>query len=299
MTAEITSRLLSSFSKLMIINVNHNLLTLESPRIMGILNFTDDSFYDGGKYTSESDLLHQTEKLLSEGADIIDIGVASTRPGAQNIAPEQELKKVEFLLKLILKNFPKTIISVDTWRAQVAERAVKEGAALINDISGGTFDSEMAPTIGRLNVPYCLMHTTGYPTTMQQNTLIAPILPKMLQFFGKQIELFQQNGCKDIILDPGFGFGKTIEQNFFILNNLSAFQIFERPLLIGLSRKSMIYKLLKNSPAEALNGTSVLNTVALQNGANILRVHDVKEAVETVKLMRQLELCTHEIVEKR
>ena len=281
----------------MLINVKNKLLSLESPITMGILNYTEDSFYDGGRYSSQTQLLSQTEKMISAGVTILDIGAVSTRPGANDVDSETELFKVEKLLKLILHHFPSVLVSVDTWRSEVACLAVEHGAAIINDISGGTFDPKMPEVIGKLQVPYCLMHTTAHPKTMQQQLLLPPTIPQMLQFFGKQIELFRQNGCKDIILDPGFGFGKTLQQNYFLLNNLSAFQIFGVPILIGVSRKSMIYKLLDITPEEALNGTSILNTIALLNGANILRVHDVKEAEETIKLVQQLELCRKEIIE--
>ncbi len=281
----------------MLINVKNKLLSLESPITMGILNYTEDSFYDGGRYSSQTQLLSQTEKMISAGVTILDIGAVSTRPGANDVDSETELFKVEKLLKLILRHFPSVLVSVDTWRSEVACLAVEHGAAIINDISGGTFDPKMPEVIGKLQVPYCLMHTTAHPKTMQQQLLAPPTIPQMLQFFGKQIELFRQNGCNDIIIDPGFGFGKTLQQNYFLLNNLSAFQIFGVPILIGVSRKSMIYKLLDITPEEALNGTSILNTIALLNGANILRVHDVKEAEETIKLVQQLELCRKEIIE--
>lgn len=281
----------------MLINVKNKLLSLESPITMGILNYTEDSFYDGGRYSSQTQLLSQTEKMISAGVTILDIGAVSTRPGANDVDSETELFKVEKLLKLILRHFPSVLVSVDTWRSEVACLAVEHGAAIINDISGGTFDPKMPEVIGKLQVPYCLMHTTAHPKTMQQQLLAPPTIPQMLQFFGKQIELFRQNGCNDIIIDPGFGFGKTLQQNYFLLNNLSAFQIFGVPILIGVSRKSMIYKLLDITPEEALNGTSILNTIALLNGANILRVHDVKEAEETIKIVQQLELCRKEIIE--
>lgn len=281
----------------MLINVKNKLLSLESPITMGILNYTEDSFYDGGRYSSQTQLLSQTEKMISAGVTILDIGAVSTRSGANDVDSETELFKVEKLLKLILRHFPSVLVSVDTWRSEVARLAVEHGAAIINDISGGTFDPKMPEVIGKLQVPYCLMHTTAHPKTMQQQLLAPPTIPQMLQFFGKQIELFRQNGCNDIIIDPGFGFGKTLQQNYFLLNNLSAFQIFGVPILIGVSRKSMIYKLLDITPEEALNGTSILNTIALLNGANILRVHDVKEAEETIKIVQQLELCRKEIIE--
>lgn len=260
---------------------------------MGILNVTDDSFYDGGRYTNDTAVLRRAEQILNEGADIIDVGAVSTKPGAADISVEEEWKRLEKPLELIAKHFPDAIVSVDTWRADIAQRSVEAGAAIINDVSGGTFDERMAEVMGRLQVPYVLMHTTAKPDKMQQQPLGEGMLLTMMQFFARQLALFKEAGCVDLILDPGFGFGKTLEQNYFLMKNLSAFQIFECPILVGISRKSMIYKLLETSPDEALTGTVVLNTLALQQGASILRVHDVREAVEAVKVfnMYQMSNC--------
>lgn len=268
------------------------LLTLKQPCVMGILNLTEDSFFDGGKYVSDEAVILRAKQIINEGGEIIDLGAVSTRPGAQDIPEETENEKIVHAVQIIRQQFPNVIISIDTWRAKVAENAVLAGANIINDISGGTFDPQMANIIGKLKVPYILMHTTAKPNQMQQLTMGEKPLAEMLHFFGNQIDIFKKAGCKDIILDPGFGFGKTIEQNYFLLENLQALQIFELPILVGISRKSMIYNLLKTNPDNALNGTTVLNTVALRKGASILRVHDVKEAVETVKLCQKLAFST-------
>lgn len=275
------------------IKVKSHLLSPSPALVMGILNVTDDSFYDGGRYTNDAAVLRRAEQILSEGADIIDVGAVSTKPGAADISVEEEWKRLEKPLELIAKNFPYAIVSVDTWRADIAQRSVEAGAAIINDVSGGTFDERMAEVVGRLQVPYVLMHTTAKPDKMQQQPLGENMLLTMMQFFARQLAIFKEAGCVDLILDPGFGFGKTLEQNYFLMKNLSAFQIFECPILVGISRKSMIYKLLETSPDEALTGTVVLNTLALQQGASILRVHDVREAVEAVKVfnMYQMSNC--------
>ncbi|MBR3467291.1 MAG: dihydropteroate synthase [Bacteroidales bacterium] len=275
------------------IKVKSRLLSPSPALVMGILNVTDDSFYDGGRYTNDDAVLRRAEQILSEGADIIDVGAVSTKPGAADISVEEEWQRLEKPLALIAKYFPDAVVSVDTWRADIAQRSVEAGAAIINDVSGGTFDERMAEVVGRLQVPYVLMHTTAKPDKMQQQPLGEDMLLTMMQFFARQLAIFKEAGCVDLILDPGFGFGKTLEQNYFLMKNLSAFQIFECPILVGISRKSMIYKLLETSPDEALTGTVVLNTLALQQGASILRVHDVREAVEAVKVfnMYQMSNC--------
>lgn len=275
------------------IKVKSHLLSPSPALVMGILNVTDDSFYDGGRYTNDAAVLRRAEQILKEGADIIDVGAVSTKPGAADISVEEEWKRLEKPLELIAKNFPDAVVSVDTWRADIAQRSVEAGAAIINDVSGGTFDERMAEVVGRLQVPYVLMHTTAKPDKMQQQPLGENMLLTMMQFFARQLAILKEAGCVDVILDPGFGFGKTLEQNYFLMKNLSAFQIFECLILVGISRKSMIYKLLETSPEEALAGTVVLNTLALQQGASILRVHDVREAVETVKVfnMYQMSNC--------
>lgn len=253
--------------------------------IMGILNVTADSFYDGGRYVNDEAIGQRAAQILSEGGDIIDIGAMSTRPNAIEIPESEEIAKISNATRLIRDKFPEAVISIDTYRASVANAALEAGADMINDISGGTFDPEMIPTIGKWQVPYCLMHTTAKPADMQQHTNYEDILADMLKFFGTQIEKLHEHFVHDIIIDPGFGFGKTLEQNYFLMENLTVFHQLGYPLLVGISRKSMIYKLLGTSPDDALNGTTVLNTIALMKGASILRVHDVKEAVETRKIV--------------
>lgn len=266
------------------IRTKNGLLSLDKPVIMGILNVTEDSFYDGGRYTNQDSICRRASQILDEGGDIIDIGAVSTRPGAKDLSEEEEIRRIQDAVGLVRDQFPKAVISVDTWRASVAQTAIDSGADIINDVSGGTFDPDMIPTIGRLQVPYILMHTPAKPDTMQQHTEYKDILAEMLQFFGQQLEKLHQVHVHDIILDPGFGFGKTLEQNYFVLNNLDAFKVFDLPILVGISRKSMIYKLLETTPDKALNGTTVVNTLALMKGAAILRVHDVREAVEVRKI---------------
>ena len=253
---------------------------------MGILNVTEDSFYDGGKYTTETAVLERATQILSEGGDIIDIGAMSTRPNALEIPEDEEISRIVKAVKVVREKFSEAVLSIDTYRASVAKVAVEAGADMINDISGGTFDPDMIPTVGALQVPYCLMHTTAKPSDMQQHTEYNDILADMLQFFGQQLEKLHAHHVHDIIIDPGFGFGKTLEQNYFLMDNLEVFQQLGLPILVGISRKSMIYKLLGTTPDEALNGTTVLNTIALMKGADILRVHDVKEAVEVRKILR-------------
>ena len=253
---------------------------------MGILNVTEDSFYDGGKYTTELAVAKRAEQILSEGGDIIDIGAMSTRPNALEIPENEEISRIVKAVKVVCEKFPEAVLSIDTYRASVAKAAVEAGADMINDISGGTFDPDMISTVGALQVPYCLMHTTAKPSDMQQHTEYNDILADMLQFFGQQLEKLHAHHVHDIIIDPGFGFGKTLEQNYFLMDNLEVFQQFGLPILVGISRKSMIYKLLGTTPDGALNGTTVLNTIALMKGTDILRVHDVKEAVEVRKILR-------------
>ncbi len=259
-------------------------LSGNGPFIMGILNVTEDSFYDGGKYISEENTLKRAEQILAEGGDIIDIGAMSTRPNALEISEEVEKERILRAVNAIRAKFPEAVLSIDTYRASVAKATVEAGADMINDISGGTFDPDMIPTIGELQVPYCLMHTTAKPDVMQQHTQYEDILADILKFFGEQVEKLHQHHVHDIILDPGFGFGKTLEQNYFLMKNLEVFQQLELPLLVGISRKSMIYKLFGTTPEHALNGTTALNTIALMKGADILRVHDVREAVEVRKI---------------
>lgn len=270
------------------LNLNGNLISLDTPLVMGIANYTEDSFFDGGNYFSEKDLLKRVGNMLEEGADIIDLGAISTRPGALDLDEESEILRIRTGVNLILKHFPGTSISIDTWRASVARMAVGEGAAMINDISGGTFDPEMIPLIGKMKIPYCLMHTSAKPDKMQQATMYNSLISDLLSYFATQLAKLKESGANDILLDPGFGFGKTVEQNYMLMDNLQAFHVFGLPLLVGISRKSMIYRLLDTTPSGALNGTTVLNTIALLKGAGVIRVHDVREAREAVRIIGQL-----------
>jgi len=255
--------------------------------VMGIVNITPDSFYDGGSYHTEADLLKRCEAIITEGADIIDVGAVSTRPGAQEVDASEELRRLDRALGILRKHFPDAIISVDTYRADVAKAVVENYAVdIINDISAGTLDDCMFETVAALNVPYILMHIQGTPLTMQENPVYENLMEDIIGYFSKNVHRLRQLGVKDIIIDPGFGFGKTIEHNYEILRHLKDLKIFDLPILAGLSRKSMIYKVLETDAEYALNGTTVLNTLALVNGASILRVHDVKEAVECIKLVQ-------------
>lgn len=263
---------------------NHS-INFETPLVMGILNITPDSFYDGGSYTEEKTILNRAEKILSEGADIIDIGAFSTRPGAEDVSETEEHKRMAPAVKAIKNEFPQAILSIDTFRANIAKRIVSEfGACLINDISGGTMDDKMFETIGELQVPYIMMHIKGTPQTMQKNPYYNDLMGEIKTFFEERIVKLNNYGVKDVILDPGFGFGKTLEHNYEIVARLNEFSDFKLPVLAGLSRKSMIYKYLGGTPDSSLNGTTALNMMCLEKGANILRVHDVNEAVECVKL---------------
>lgn len=276
------------FSTNRTLNLHGRLVDLSTPCVMGILNVTPDSFYDGGRYTSPDATLKQAEKMLSEGATFLDVGGYSTRPGAEDISPEEELERVIPVIRAITKNFPEALVSVDTFRSIVAEAAVGEGACLVNDISAGTLDEGMFDTIARLHVPYILMHMKGTPKTMVQQTVYTELLKDITDFFHRKINQLRDLGVKDVIVDPGFGFAKTVEQNFELLSHFDHFKILGKPLLAGLSRKSMIWRTLSVKPEEALNGTTSLHAVALLKGASILRVHDVKEAVEVVKLVSKL-----------
>jgi len=271
------------------LNCKGQLLNLEDPVVMGILNVTPDSFFDGGKYQQVPSILRQVEKMLKEGAKIIDIGGMSSRPGAAIIDENEELKRVIEPISAIHKAFPDAIISIDTIRSKVAKEAVAAGASIVNDISAGKLDEHFYPTVADLEVPYILMHMQGKPENMQEQPKYSDITLEVLDFFIKEVGKLRALGIKDIILDPGFGFGKTISHNYQLLNKVHTFQILDLPILAGISRKSMIHKFLNITPKTSLNGTTALNMIALQQGAKILRVHDVKEAVETVKLYLQLE----------
>jgi dihydropteroate synthase len=268
----------------MTINCKGQLIDLSLPKVMGILNVTPDSFYDGGRFVSDEKMLSQVEKMLQDGATFIDIGGQSSKPNATIVSVDEELKRVVSTVDLILKNFPETIISIDTFNSKVAQIAVENGAAIINDISAGSLDDNMFEIIAKLQVPYIMMHMHGTPKTMQQMTKYDDLVKDVLFYFSEKVAKARSFGINDLIIDPGFGFAKTVEQNFELLKKLELFQILELPILVGVSRKSMIYKTLETTPENALNGTSILNTIALTKGTNILRVHDVKEAVECVKL---------------
>ncbi len=270
------------------LNMGGKILTLDEPKIMGILNATPDSFYDGGRHHQASKALQQVEKMLANGADIIDVGGMSSRPGAKIIDVKEEKSRVVPIIQSIQKHFPEAFISIDTIRSEVARAAIGEGASVVNDISAGKLDDLMYKTVGELKVPYVLMHMQGKPETMQENPNYKDIGLEVLDFFIQEIKLLREQGVKDIILDPGFGFGKTIEHNYQLLKNLRDFLYLECPLLAGLSRKSMIYKVLEVEPEEALNGTTALHMAALMKGAKMLRVHDVKEAKECICLYQMM-----------
>lgn len=271
-----------------LINVKGHLLDLSIPKVMGIINVTPDSFYKGSRFMTEKDIIYAASKMLEDGAVIIDAGGFSSRPGAENISYEDERKRIIPALKLLSREFPDVVLSIDTFRSEIASEAVLEcGAAMINDISGGEADPEMFNLVGKLKVPYVLMHMKGMPWNMQANPVYADVTAEVLKWFGERIFKLQALGINDLIIDPGFGFGKTAEHNFEMLRNLSDFSITGLPLMVGLSRKSMIWKTLGVSSEEALPGTIVLNTLALISGADILRVHDVKEAVQAVKLIEK------------
>lgn len=273
------------------ISCKGKLIDLTTPKIMGILNLTPDSFYDGGFHNNLDAALTQTERMLHEGATFIDVGGASSKPGVSEITLNEELSRVLPVIEKIHLTFPEAIVSIDTYRSEVAKQAVQAGATMVNDISGGTLDSKMLKTVGALGVPYVAMHIQGTPQNMQKNPTYEDVLVTLRHFFSTKIAAAHKAGIHDIILDPGFGFGKTSEHNYAILNHLKSLQIEGTPILVGVSRKSMIYKLLHIDVDDALNGTTVLNTVALQHGAQILRVHDVKEAQQAVQLLEKLKMA--------
>ena len=270
------------------INCKGKLIDLSTPKVMGILNVTPDSFFDGGKYKDEIGILNQVETMLKHQATFIDIGGYSSRPNADDVSETEELNRVIPVIKLILTHFPNTLISIDTFRSNVAKQSIEAGAALVNDISAGQLDSNMLATVGKLGVPYIMMHMKGNPKTMQQQTQYDDLTKDIIAYFAERIAAAHQEKINDIIIDPGFGFSKTVEQNFELLNQLELLEMLDKPLLAGISRKSMIYKTLNSTSKEALNGTTALHMVALQKGAKLLRVHDVKEAMECVTLFNQL-----------
>jgi len=274
----------------MTINCNGKLIDLSSPKVMGILNVTPNSFFDGGKHSDLKAILSQVEKMLSEGATFIDIGGYSSKPSAEFVSEEEELSRLLPVVQQIVREFPTAILSIDTFRSKVAQATIENGAAIINDISAGKLDDMMLQTVAQLQVPYIMMHMKGTPQTMQSMAQYENIVKEMVFYFSERVAQARSLGINDIIIDPGFGFAKTIPQNFEVLTKLELFQMLELPLLAGVSRKSMIYKTLETTPDFALNGTTSLNTIALLKGATILRVHDVKEAVECVTLYHQLNI---------
>ncbi len=274
------------------INVGGKLMDLGEPQVMGILNVTPDSFYSASRKNTEQEIADRVQAILAEGGSMIDIGAYSSRPGADDVSAEEEMDRLRGGLKILRNIAPDAVVSVDTFRADVAKMCVEEfGVQIINDISGGELDSRMFDTVAALGVPYILMHMKGDPQTMQNGPHYDDLLAEMLRYFGTKVQQLHELGVKDVILDPGFGFAKTLEHNYELMNRMQDLQVLELPMLVGISRKSMIYRLLGTSPEEALNGTSVLNTLALLKGASILRVHDVKAAIEVVQIVKKMLAC--------
>ena len=274
------------------INVGGKLMDLSEPQVMGILNVTPDSFYSASRKNTDQEIAGRVQTILAEGGSMIDIGAYSSRPGADDVSAEEEMNRLRGGLKILRDIAPDAVVSVDTFRADVAKMCVEEyGVQIINDISGGELDERMFSTVAELGVPYILMHMKGDPQTMQNGPHYDDLLAEMLRYFGTKVQQLHELGVKDIILDPGFGFAKTLEHNYELMNRMQDLQVLELPMLVGVSRKSMIYRLLGTSPEKALNGTSVLNTLALLKGASILRVHDVKEAVEVVQIVKKMLVC--------
>jgi dihydropteroate synthase len=274
----------------MTINCKGLLVDLSTPKVMGILNVTPNSFFDGGKYKNEIEILSQVEKMLLDGATFIDIGAYSSKPNAEFVSEQEEISRIVPVVDLVLKHFPGTIISIDTFRSEVAKTSIESGAAIINDISAGNLDDKMLEIIAKFNVPYIMMHMRGNPQTMQTLTEYDDIVKEMLFYFSEKVAMARSFGINDLIIDPGFGFSKTIAQNYEVFQKMELFNMLELPLLVGISRKSMIYKTLETTIENSLNGTTVLNTLALTKGAKILRVHDVKEAMECVTLFNKINL---------
>ncbi|WOC40666.1 dihydropteroate synthase [Polaribacter sp. HL-MS24] len=273
----------------MTINCKGTLVDLSSPKVMGILNITPDSFFDGGEYQNEVAIIAQVSKMLSEGATFIDVGAYSSKPGAAYVTEEEERKRILPVIQLLVREFPEILISVDTFRNRIAEETIRAGAAIINDISGGNMDKKMFETVAHLQVPYIVMHMLGTPQNMQKDPQYKNVTHELITFFADKMHRLHQLKVNDVLIDVGFGFGKTKDHNFELLQNLSLFQNLEAPILVGISRKSMLYNTLNISAQEALNATTSANTIALLNGANILRVHDVKEAVEAIKIVAQVQ----------
>ncbi|MBB6238513.1 dihydropteroate synthase [Pedobacter sp. AK013] len=270
------------------LNIKGKLIDLSTPKVMGILNITPDSFYSNSRTKSIDEALSKAAQYLSEGATFIDIGGYSSRPGAKDISTNEEVDRLVPVVENLVKTFPEAVISIDTFRAKVAQETISAGAHIINDIAAGDMDEQMFETVAKLQVPYIMMHMQGTPQNMQQNPVYSNVLLEVIDYLAKKIAALKALHIHDVIIDPGFGFGKTIEHNYELLKQMEAFKIFKLPVLVGFSRKGMIYKTLGTTAAEALNGTTVLNTIALQKGARILRVHDVKEAVECVQLVEML-----------
>ncbi|MCH7535924.1 MAG: dihydropteroate synthase, partial [Bacteroidetes bacterium] len=264
-------------------NCRGKLINFEVPLVMGILNVTPDSFFDGGKFIERATVIKQVTTMLDEGAGIIDIGGYSSRPNADDVSMDEEISRVIPIIELLIQHFPDIIISIDTFRSDVAKLAVEHGASMINDISGGNLDKKMFKTVSQLNVPYILMHMQGVPRNMQKSPGYNNVVKEIMSFFSSRIEILKKLGVNDVVLDPGVGFGKNTVHNYIILNNLEDFKIFNLPIMVGVSRKSLINNVLDTQPESALNGTTVVNTFSLLNSANILRVHDVKEAREAIK----------------
>lgn len=276
----------------LLLNLQGDLIDLKIPRVMGILNITPDSFYEQSRKQADQDILNRCDEILTQGGSIIDIGAYSSRPGAKHITQEEEMARLRHALLLINKEYPQANLSVDTFRADVARMCVEEyGVAIINDIAAGSMDDHMFQTVADLQVPYIMMHMQGTPQDMQVHPHYDHLEQEVMKYFSKKVNELYALGVNDIILDPGFGFGKSIDHNYEMLSWMEDFQTFELPILVGVSRKSMIYKLFDSTPQEALNGTTVLHTIALQKGANILRVHDVKEAVETIRIVEKMQSC--------
>ena len=270
------------------INCKGNLIDLSTPKVMGVINLTPDSFYDGGKLTSEKEILLQANKMLKEGATFLDLGAYSSRPGAQFVSEKEEIHRLLPVIKILLNEFPETLLSIDTFRSNVANESIYAGASLINDISAGKLDDHMFKIIAQHQVPYVMMHMRGTPETMMQNTDYTNLTKEVIYYFSERIAKARSFGINDLIVDPGFGFSKTLDQNYDLFNDLELFRYLNAPLLIGISRKSMIQKKIKTTAADSLNGTTALHAIAIQKGVSILRVHDVKEAFETINLLQNL-----------
>lgn len=271
------------------ININGRILDLTQPVVMGIINVTPDSFFDGGKYKTEKKVVKRAEEILEQGGTVIDIGAVSTQPGQEGISTKDEIDRLLPAIKAVKKEFPEAFVSIDTYRSWVALKVIEDcGRCIVNDVSGGNFDVHMFDTVGKLGVPYILMHMQGTPLKMQESPVYEDIIREISLFFTDCVKKLTKAGVKDVIIDPGFGFGKTLDHNYELLNRLDSFKVFQLPLMVGVSRKSMIYKLLGTNPEEALNGTSIVNTLALMGGADILRVHDVREAVEAVRILNMI-----------